>query len=91
MVIQIVDFAGFLLILKTEIVGTFVCIFVGNMLILFAVEVYYEWDHIIGISRRERQKQRMAWHLSVPSHQLFLLFKRHVGDLVPSILLLLRH
>ena len=46
-------FCRVLLILKTEIFGTFVCIFVGNMLILFAVEVCYEWDYSRDIAQRE--------------------------------------
>ena len=79
------------LILTTEIFGTCVCIF-PRVICSFCLPLKIITNEIIlGISCTERKKQRMAWHLSVSSHQLLLLVKRHVGDLVPSTQLLLRH
>ena len=87
MVIQIVDFAGFIDIKNGDIWDIFVYLSVGNMLILACRCSLLR----MRLSCTERQKQQMSWHLSVSSHQLFLLVKHHVGDLVPSILLLLAH
>ena len=69
-------FCRILLILKTEIFGTCVCIFsMGNM-IFFCLPLKFSTMEInLGISHAVRQRQQMACHLSVSSHQLFCWLK----------------